>query len=179
MNESHQNYSGCQVLGVAIKRTARLMQPFIVENGDLQARVEAIQTQEDEQSWYSLSTLIELINLSFKNDVFEQLARATAANIIKAMAQFPGIDSPGKALETIARSFPMQHKGEVGSLVINLTGDTEAVIIDSTYCPCGYISWIANMAVAGYGGTNIEVDHDMEDCRKNGNIKCTYKLTWQ
>ncbi len=179
MKDDKSANDGAKVLGVAVKYTARLLKAFVDENEKLRAQVAAIQTKEDELAWFPVSVLVELFNLAIEKGVFEQLAKSTATNVIKAMAASPGIDSPIKALHTIAQSFPMQHKGNVGEILITSTGSNSAEVVDGTYAPCGYVIGLAEMAVAGYGGSSISIAHEPEHCRNHQNTKCVYQITWQ
>ena len=179
MNDDKSVNDDLKVLGVAVKYTARLLKPFVEEDKNLHARVAAIQTREDEQAWFPISLLQDLFELAIEKGVFEQLAKSTATNVIKAMAASPGVSSPIKALQTIAQTFPMQHKGDVGQILITPTGPNSAELVDKTYAPCGYVIGLAEMAVAGYGGTNISITHEPEHCRNHHNTKCVYQITWE
>ncbi len=178
MNKNDR-YSDCSVLGVAIKRTGDILKPILNKEKELLELIDSIKSENHEMAWYPLNHLISLFEIAENNNFVERLAKSWAVLAVRLMRKQGGINTPEKALMTIASGFKMQHQGNTGSYSVSMKNSTTAEIVDSSYSPCGYLIGLAELTIANYGAVNTKVLHLPGDCRNQGAPVCKYKLTWE
>lgn len=171
-------YEDCRIVGTAIKQTGDILRPFITQaDKDLLWLISSIGPKEREK-FYPLSCLIRLFDIAEKNNLLDKLAISWATNVLHSLINLADVQTPEMALRLIEQVFPIQHEGDVGTLKIAPVNSHTAHILDSTYCPCGYISTMVTRIIKSYGAKNIDVVHEENRCRKRGDEECRYTITW-
>ena len=153
------------------------MRPLITDS-ELLAVVNSIVSEEEMADWYPVSILIDLFDIAEKNNVVEILAGAAAMGVLKDMLGKLGVDTPKKALMTLATSYKHQHRGMAGEFKIDMLSETKAAVIDSTYAPCGYLGSLCKMSIAGFGAKNVEMNHIPEQCKNKNSKDCKLIMSW-
>jgi hypothetical protein len=132
--------------------------------------------------WYAQQALL---------DVFREIAENIGPRMLHAIgsripdnAKFPsGIASVEEALEAIDIAFHMNHRnGDFGRYKLQTVEEHHCQMICSTPYPCDFDRGIIqSMAMRHLPRTSIlvYVEHAHNSgCRKNGDAKCVYDVTW-
>ena len=135
------------------------------------------------EGWYPLPVLLAVLQT-----IIEQIGPATLKGIgrrVPSTAPFPrDIDTLEKALRSIDTAYHATHRGQghIGSYryTPGPVPRSARVVSDTPY-PCDLEMGIVESLADRFRPSDalgMRLEHTPEACRKRGDARCTYQLTW-